>query len=187
MKKNKTLHFANLFLKFFMLFYMLMFLVFIAVVIYWHFVPGDFGNVDVTSGFRSGVGVFKLEFSADNMPPKAIVLSSISYPMMYWLVLRNSIFFVVTFFILKKLRSVVTSVNEQNSFYEDNIGHFAFISKACLIIAVVGSFNFYYQFDKITFDFTLPLTWLLFAALGFVLSEIFKEGYLLTEDKNSIV
>jgi len=186
MAKDKTLRYTRLLLRIFTIVYIFFFVLFLALVVYWHIYPDDFGNVDMSSGFKAGFAVTNIKFSPDNMPPKAIVLSDLSHAMMYWLVFRNTVFFVLGLLILRRINAVLHSIKTLETFYHENIQHFRTIGKLCFIIVGISFFNFYYD-GKLTVDLTLPFTPLLFGAASYMMAEVFKEGLALAEDNKSII
>lgn len=187
MVQRKILSYSKWLFRVFMVLYVGSYLVLIGLMVYWHINPADFGNVDITSGFKAGFGSSRIAFSPENMPPRAIVLSEISYAMAWWLILRNSVFFLLGLLILLRVRAILQSFQSLRMFYESNIRHFRRIGQLFFIIALVSFFNFYAGNGDVQFDLTLPLASILAAAGGFLLSEVFREGYALAEDQKSIV
>ncbi len=187
MVQGKILSYSKGLFWVFMVLYVGSFILLLGLMAYWHINPTDFGNVDITSGFEAGFGVSRITFSPENIPPRAIVLSEISYAMAWWLILRNTLFFVLGLLILLRIRSILQSFQSLQLFYETNIQHLRQIGQLFLIIAGLSFINFYAAEGDVQIDLTLPLASLLAAAGGFLMSEVFREGYALAEDQKSIV
>ena len=80
------------------------------------------------------------------------------------------------------------SVKEYKTFYSHNKLHFKQIAKYALAISIIGIFNFIDEGQKgIGLEIGLPMIWVALALFSLGLSEIFKEGQLLQEDKDSII
>ena len=80
------------------------------------------------------------------------------------------------------------SVKEYKTFYSQNKLHFRQIAKYALAIFIIGIFNFIDEGQKgIGLEIGLPIVWVALALVSLGLSEIFKEGQLLQEDRDSVV
>lgn len=187
MEKNRVLSIASLVLKIFLVIYILFFATFICLAIYWHFNPEAFKRIEISSGFNAVFGIPEIRMLHTEKNADDIILSEISSPMLYWLVIRNSIFFLLGLMIIFKISKIINSVLSLNTFYNDNIHHFRKMGRLFLIMALFIFFNFYYQDKVLILRFSIPFTSLMLAMSCFVLAEIFSEGKLLSEDKKLIV
>ena len=156
----------------------------LAMVIYWHIDPSYFENWYIATPFYAG----SANFTVHNSPVgQAMNLNDIGSPMIYWLFLRTSLFFLLVFFALKKVLTVLLSVKNRGAFQQESIRQFRHLAMIGMIYALIYAFNFGVVNGQALFHFKLPFEPLLFATACLVLAGIFKEGTRLNEDSNSII
>lgn len=187
MSSSNMIYWSKTSLVIFKIIYLIGFFLFTGIVISWFIDKSLWRNVDITSGFKAGIGVTNLQYSPDYMPPKAIVLGEISVAMMLWLLVRNTIFFFLGWMIIVEITRILNSIKSLDVFYFSNIQSFKKIGKVCFLIAGFAFFNFHVAEQGVNFDFTVPFMPVLFGLASYVLAGVFEQGQQLTEDKNSIV
>jgi hypothetical protein len=122
-----------------------------------------------------------------------IKLTSLSTSMLLQIWLKATIYLALLAGIIRQLLKVLNNFHSLKTFYEENIISFRKVGFMCLVIGFITSFNYvsYYNtaqnqnFDFMSFSF--PFKAIAFALASFILAEVFKEGKLLLEDKESIL
>lgn len=149
--------------------------------------PELYQQVILTQSFKAGWGINHIRICTDCATPTDIVLGNLENSMRLWLFLRGSVFFVLACLITHKIRQILRSIRQLQTFYASNITHFKILAGYGAVAFVFSTFNCFWQAGAVSWHFTFPLGWLVFSAACLVLSEIFKEGKLLVEDNASIV
>lgn len=157
------------------------------VAIYWHIDAKAFSAVGI-SEFTIGYGIndFQL-YSEQEIPADAMLLSELSHGMIYWIVIRGAFFFLVTLLIIRKMQSVLHSIENLKTFYSRNIKDFTDLARLGFVAFGVSCFNFSYLNGDLQVNVGLVLGPLIFGVACLVLAEVFKEGKALLEDKQMII
>lgn len=185
---NRIIKSALLFCKSILYLIYILLAAFMVMIIYWHFDPAAFTSIEVSDSYKAGFGSdMRYITSVSQVAPDAIYLSELSYPMMYWLIVRNVFFFGLYLIIIKKIIGILYSIESVQTFYEDNVRIFKDLAKLGFIGAAVSCFNFMYLAGEFNISLTIPFAPLLFAVSCLVMAEVFNEGRRLLEDKNLIV
>ncbi|WP_304238200.1 DUF2975 domain-containing protein [Jiulongibacter sediminis] len=135
--------------------------------------------------------IFKCEDCLDT--GMTVHLNSLSTGMLLWIFLMMSLRIGLLYLISLETIQVLKNVRNLNTFYEGNIGSFRKMAVLGLIMAVLGSFSFlsYFNADQNQvferLNFSPSLGAIGFSLACFVLTEVFKEGKVLQEDKESIL
>ena len=149
--------------------------------------PDQYQHVVLTDTFRAGWGVRDINLCWDCASPKDILMSQLSDGMRLWLAIRSAFFLTMSYLIIRRIFMILRSVHGIETFYPGNIKHFRQLALYGLIAAFVSTFNFYNDGVGTNWNLTIPFGPLSFSLACLVLSEIFKEGQSLEEDKASIV
>ena len=105
----------------------------------------------------------------------------------YWILFRMLFFSVLFYLFIRKILEILTSMQSINTFYEGNIGYFKSLSRYAIFGWVVSCISFSFQDGRIGMTLQLNFGLLLFAIACSLLSEVFKEGKILLDDKNMII
>jgi len=143
MSSSKILRWSTIILEVFKIIYWVSFLCFLGIIGACFFDSCLWTPIDITSGFKAGVGIHDIHFSSENLPSNAIILSKVSFTMIIWLIIRNAIFFLLGWMILKQVTQILKSIKSIEVFYASNIESFERIGKFCFVIAGLTFFNFY--------------------------------------------
>lgn len=157
----------------------------IAAVIHWHFEPQAYDFVNLQNGYKVGFGV--KEITMKDSGTDSIMMNNASNGMIYWLVLRAFLFFIVTFIIIMHIQKILYSVKNIKTFYTSNILHLKKLGYLGIVLFILSCFNFYSYGDNTRVSLTFEFAPLFFAVGCFVLAEILHEGQLLQEDKDQII
>lgn len=157
-----------------------------SVMLYSMWYPDAFSNIVVEDMLDAGYSMsFTLGSGAGSAD--SITLSKLDVWTKIVLLIRGSLLFGIVFLMLRSLRDILRGVITFSTFISNNIHHFRRLCYLAILLGVVCSFNINFLDDGINIRLALPIK-ILAMALGFlVLSEIFVEGKILEEDKNSIV
>lgn len=148
--------------------------------------PDLFSSVIVNEVIDSGYGLnFKICKSCSG--EDYINLSMLDSTTKLWVLFRSLCFFIIVFLMLKTIRKVLKNMSSYSVFFEKNITHFKFLSKLTFGLVLISVFNVNFLNDTLSWHFTIPFKTIGLAFGFLVLSEIFKEGKTLLEDKNSII
>jgi hypothetical protein len=135
--------------------------------------------------------IFKCEDCQDN--GMTVHLSSLGTGMLLWIFLMMGLRIGMLYLISLETIQVLKNVRDLNTFYQGNISSFRKMAVWGLIMAVLGSFSFlsYFNADQNQvferLSFSPALGAIGFSLACFVLAEVFKEGRVLQEDKESIL
>ena len=160
---------------------------FVLLILYSLLNPDAFQTVLLTDAFRAEFGIGHLKICSDCSGAGQWYLSELSAGMKIWLLIRGAVFFVLTYLILRMILRIIQSIRSISTFYEENIRTFKTLSRYGLLIALISMFNFFIQGDIADVNFSIPFTPLAFALGCWVLADVFEEGRILTEDRNSII
>ncbi len=158
--------------------------VLLGTVVYWQIEPSAFDQWTIAQPFHAGAANFNIQKGA---LVSGMTFNEIGVPMLYWLLIRTSVFFVLTWLILKRILKVLISVNDQRTFFTENINHFQRLAMLGILFALVSLFNFGTLDGQTIFHFAIPFEPLLFSLACWVLGEIFREGGKFREDSTSII
>ncbi|MEZ4772648.1 MAG: DUF2975 domain-containing protein [Bacteroidia bacterium] len=187
METNRTIQMAIWVTNGVMLLFILFFAGFAGILLHWHINPEAYCNVEISSGFKAGFGIQDIRINKENLSADSLSLSQLSHVMVYWLLLRSSLFFILSLAIILRIKKILHSIRTIHTFYDENIRHFKVMGKWALAAFGLSCFNFYYQNGDFDLNFTIAFAPLLFSVACFVMKEIFTEGKNLLEDKNLIV
>ncbi len=115
--KNKFLRTFKLLPEVLRVIYVVAFALFLAIIIHWHFSPDTYAKVDLSSAFKAGAAGTMLQFRADPDDPSVLPMSSLGYPMIWWLALRNSLFVILGLLIIQRIIKVTRSIASLQTFY----------------------------------------------------------------------
>ena len=186
--KNKILNISSFLLK--VSFWVIILLLggYLAMVIHWHFSPETYSNLIVTEGFQAGFGGIKLRYCSECNPTGSdLFFKELGSGMVYWSLIRLVLFSVPVLMIIKRFQKILQSLQARDTFYADSIQLFRTIASLGFVLTLLSSFNFLTLNGNTEFFFTVPFGPLLFSFGCLVLSEVFREGSGLVEDKKSIV
>lgn len=191
MKQNKSLWVALRFLQFCFGFASLMFIIFITIMIIGFTDSPLAERVSIPNAGHTDAGI-SMNYCPGDCHDYSNQLSFLATEMKWWILVRTSLFFVLSLMILLRAVALLQSILSGKTFYEENIHAFTQMARYGMIMALFSAFNFSYhdQFDSgNTFDWSLdiPFSTLLFALACKVLAEIFKQGKLLSEENQSFV
>ena len=184
---GNTLQLFHRFLQFIGWLLLLFWTVFGVMLVYSMIDASAFPSILTFDFFRPGFGLGRLQWCTGCKGTGGVYLQEISSIMKVWLLIRASLFFFLALRVVKALTKTVESVKSNATFYAGNIQNFRLMSRYALALAALSSFNFFIQGEDTQFDFTLPFGVVAFALGCMLLAQVFEEGRLLTEDKNSIV
>jgi len=189
LSRNKILYYSDLLATGVYYLILFLFLVFLAFIASSYFIPEALAPVTLNNPFNPGYGTVGLQLhpSVKNVPENAFQLSDLNGAMLAWMIIRQAFFVWITILIIKRIKKVIKSVEALKTFYQENIKHFKQIAKLAFVGFVFSCFNFSYIDGD--FSFRLKIIWgpLILSMLCLLLTEIFKEGKQLLEDKNSII
>lgn len=156
---------------------------------YWLIAPEQLSEINVSAGLDTGYGLggFDLmdaEGSTDNL---TVSLSELNGFMAGWIFIRSILFLGITILIIRKIMSVLTSIDEVKTFYGSNIQHFRDLSLLGFIAFIASAVNFSYIADSMQISVVLVPGPLLFSLACLVLAEVFREGKMLLEENNMII
>lgn len=160
---------------------------FVSLLLYSFLNPDAFQTVLISDAFRAGFGIGHLRICTDCAGTGQWYLSELGPGMKSWLLLRGSIFFVLTLLIIRLFLRIIQSIQSASTFYAGNIQTFRQLARYGLVIAGISMFNFFIQGEISDLHFSIPFTPLAFALGCWVLADIFEEGKVLMEDKHSII
>ncbi len=168
---------------------LLFFLFFLVMVAYWHFDKSAFDLVNVSRAFEAGFGSNGIQFylNENQKPSNAIILSEISPIMVYWLLLRTSLFVFLSIKMIQSALRIISSMQSLQTFYLGNIKHLRSIGLFAFFSFLLSIFNFYYSQGGFNFHFKTAFAPLILAIASYVLAEVFREGAKLVEEKNLII
>ena len=181
---NKVIHWAYWVIQVVWYLTMAMYAILLGIVIYWHFEPSAFDEWHLQQPFQAGAANWSF---AKSPQAQGATLNDLGAGMVYWLVGRTTLFFVLLALCLRKALSILVSIKQKAVFYDRNTQAFKQLAFLGLGFAVVSFFNFGTVAGVTTYYFRIPFGALLFSAACWVLSEVFAEGKRLYEDSNSIV
>ncbi|MBW1297397.1 hypothetical protein [Aquimarina litoralis] len=186
MKTNNTLQWALRLCNLVLALNIIGLLIFVSTIFASIFNIGIVDHIVLEEGFKSGfrIGNFK---TAKTIEDTMLLLSSISIPMKFWLMIRGIILFSITIFSLITTKKIIRSIKSLKTFYEGNIIHFKTLAKLGFIASFFSAFNFIWQEDISNVHFSIPFSAISFSVACLVLSIVFKEGKILMDDKESIV
>lgn len=187
MNKNKTLRFAAIFLQIGEILLLSLTILFVGVLVYSLFQPDAFLHLAVRDAHRPGFGIAHFKVASGGLENGYVLLKDFSQSMKGWLLLRGISQMGLTFFIIRILRRIVTSVQSNATFYEGNIQYFKRMSFYGAGIVLISSFNLLIQAEGTHLSLTIPFAPIAFTLGCLILAEIFQEGKILLEDKNSII
>lgn len=156
---------------------------------YWLIAPEQLSEINVSPGLDTGYGLsgFDLMDSDDSTDTVIVSLSELSGFMAGWIFLRNIFFLGITILIVRKIMSVLTSIDEVKTFYGSNIQHFRDLSLLGFIAFIASAVNFSYIAGSMQITVGLVPGPLLFSLACLVLAEVFREGKILLEENNMII
>lgn len=119
---------------------------------------------------------------------KSIPIAEVGSGMKIWMLLRLATMCLLFILIINEVNKILKSVRDYKTFHSQNMLYFKRIAKYTLAIAFFRTINFVDEGQNgIGLEIGFPLDLLLFALFSLSLSEVFKEGQLLQEDKDSIL
>ncbi|MEZ4826423.1 MAG: hypothetical protein R3C61_09030 [Bacteroidia bacterium] len=121
MKGNRTITFALTITHLLLAGQTIFYLLFLGFMIQWYVNPGTFCNIDISSGFKAGIGFDAVSVKEGGMKLNALPLCEVHHVMGLWLVVRNSIFWAISVFIVLKARKILLSTRDIHAFYYENI------------------------------------------------------------------
>ncbi|MDW3193266.1 MAG: DUF2975 domain-containing protein [Cytophagales bacterium] len=191
MKQNNSLLIAYRILQFFFGFCGLLFVVFTIVMIMGITDAAFAEQFNIPDAGQPGAGV-SLNWCKADCNDSVNQLSVIPTATKWWILIRASIFFVLTLLIMRRAAILLKTVIDGKTFYRENIEAFSQMAKYGLLIAALSAFNFYYKGDVeeaslFSWSLDVPFVPLMFALGCKVLAEIFKQGQLLSEENQSFV
>ncbi|MFD2725505.1 DUF2975 domain-containing protein [Hyunsoonleella rubra] len=108
--------------------------------------------------------------------------------MKLWILLRESARVFLIILCIHKMIKILKSVRDYKTFHSKNTLYFRQIAKYTLVLAFFGTVNFIDEGQHgIGLEIGLPFSELVFALFSLSLSEVFKEGQLLQEDKDAMI
>lgn len=186
MSKNKTLQWSNILCNIIIAVNILMFVSLLLIVISSFFTNRLSDYVALIDGVKAGFGTTNLRFIAFDTK-KVVVLSDLTPWMKIWFMFRNLVFTIIIIKGIVIVKKVIASIKSLNTFTGNSI-YFKKLATLGWIGAFFSTFNFLAdQGDYSVFHFTIPFGPIAFALACLILSQVFKEGKSLLDDKNSIV
>ncbi len=187
MKRNKIIQATLAISRFSFWFFIVLLTVFVFIIVHSIISPESYANFQILNDGNTLTFDFKYCPECDSSS-NGILLSEISQSIKLWILFRYSSIIVLLILIQYEGIKIWNSVKEYKTFYTQNKLHFKQIAKYALTIFIIGIFNFIDEGQNgIGLEIGLPIVWVAFALFSLGLSEIFKEGQLLQEDKDSIV
>jgi len=151
------------------------------------FYPDAFYTLIIQEGFRPEYNVGLFRYCSSCTDDSLLRLSDLNIGMKIWLLTRGILIMGLTYVIIRKLRAICKFTTAKSTFYEGSIRYFRQIASYGFALAVLSSFNFYINGEASNVFFSIPFMPLGFSLFCLMLAEVFKEGKMLTEDKNSII
>ncbi len=149
--------------------------------------PTAFQSVIIDEAFQAGYGINNIKICKLCDPSQHLFLSELNSPMKIWLLLRGSVFFILTLLMLRSFKKILLSIKASLPFYHENIKAFQKLAQYGFLASFFSAFNFIYLAGDSDWHFTIPFGALAFSIACLILADIFKTGQALVEDKNSIV
>ncbi len=187
MQTNKTLKWSNILCNVIIVVNIIMFTSLTLLVIS-SFFTNKFSNyVALIDGVKAGFGTTNLKFIAFDTE-KVVVLSDLTLLMKIWFIVRNLIFTIIIIRGILIVKKIIASIKTLNTFYSGNTTYFKKLAQLGWIATFFSAFNILTgQNDYSVLHFTIPFGPIAFALACLVLSQVFKEGKSLLDDKNSII
>jgi len=187
MKNLKTLSLARVILKIFQFVYILSFAVFIGLLGY-AMISSEFAkNIDISGTLEPGLTSIDLLADPAIDRENTVQLQDLGRGMLLWILIRHSLLWVLGLMIILRIRRILETMQSVQTFYQRNINLLRTIGNICIIIAMISCFNIFPEDGVTKFALSIPFSPLLFGLAAFLMSEIFREGLRLAEDKDSIV
>ncbi|MEM6347782.1 MAG: hypothetical protein AAF927_28090 [Bacteroidota bacterium] len=185
MEKNQVLQIARVSTRIFWTLLIVFYGLFMSVLLIKSFWPTSLPlQVIFMQGFEAGWGVGGLKFCLECAGPQDILLVNLSSGMKIWIAIRANVFFVLAYLMMQKVSLILEA---RETFYADNVQHFRQLALLAFLAFGLSTFNLTYWEGNWQGHFTIAFGPLALSIASLVLSEIFKEGQLLLEDKNSII
>ncbi|TYA92276.1 DUF2975 domain-containing protein [Seonamhaeicola marinus] len=119
---------------------------------------------------------------------KSTLLSEVRSGMKLWILLRLSVIGSLFILCIYKTIKILKSVRDYKTFHSQNRLYFKQIAKYTLAIAILGTFNFIDEGQYgIGLEIGFPIHVFGVALFCLSMSEVFKEGQLLQEDKDAMI
>lgn len=187
MNNEKIIRWSSKAIQIFKWIYLISFIAFLLVIIIWFLNRELFENAVLTSGFKAGVGSFNVSFNNKMEYLRGIPFDELSPTLMVWLGIRTTSFFLLGWMIIRQIDKIIQSIVSMEVFYENNVVGFQRIAHISLCIAVLASFNIFWNERGFDLDFTVPFVPLLASVGCYLLAVIFEEGRRLSDENRAIV
>lgn len=156
-------------------------------IVYWTVAPDQLSGINVSAGPDTGFGLNSIDIMGADSSTGTVNLGELNGFMVFWIFLRSTFFLGITILIVRKIMSVLKSIDKVQTFYGSNIQHFQDLSKLGFIAFIASGINFSYIEGSIQISLGLVAGPLLFSLACLVLAEVFREGKKLLEENNMIV
>lgn len=193
MTKNTLLNIAIIICKFSRLSYILIFLILTGVFIHFQISPSSYENSNFSTKINNSEIFSKTSSYKIHVDGKApddsdvFVLTKLKKSSLYFNYIKLSIILLLVFLCVKEFQNIIESVKEIKTFQKRNISSFKKTGKYILIVAILMSYTSYSFQQGGTSGFQISLTPLILSLLAYIMSEIFKEGYKLSEENKLTV
>ncbi len=185
MKRNKTIQTTLLISRF--TFWLLIVLVtaFVLAISYLYVFPESYPDIKILND--GNTSTFQLCTECDFTSNSAL-LTEIGPGMKLWILLRQSMMGLLVILIIHQVIKILKSVRDYKTFHSQNKLYFKRIAKYALALAIFKTINFIDEGPYgIGLEIGFPLDMLGLALFSLSMSEVFKEGQTLEEDKNAVI
>ena len=194
MTKNTLLNIAIVICKFSRILCVVVFLILTGAFVHYQINPSSYENSNFKTNINDSATFFKIT-STDKINVDGEVLedsdvfafSKLKTSSLYFNYIKLSVVLYLIFLCVKEFQNLIESVKEIKTFQKRNISTFKKIGKYFLILTVLMSYTSYTYKEGNISSFQLLPTPLILALLSYIMSEIFKEGYKLSEENKLTV
>lgn len=132
---------------------------------------------------------FNLSYCSDcERTEETVYLSDMGIGIRMWVLIRYALISLFLILIINRVIEICKSVEVDHTFYNNNVAHLKQMSKYASWIFMIGLFNFIDEgHNGIGLQLGFPFGMLAFSLMCLTLSEVFREGSTLLQDKNAIV
>ncbi|MEB2776438.1 hypothetical protein SYJ56_14035 [Algoriphagus sp. D3-2-R+10] len=187
MKRNKIIQATLAISKFSFWFFIVLLTAFVFAIVHSIISPEFYSDFQILND--GNTLSFNFDYCSEcERASNSISLSEVSGLIKAWMLLHFSALLIFLILIQHEGIKIWKSVKDYKTFYNQNKLHFRQIAKYTFAIFIIGIFNFIDEGQRgIGLEVGFPVVWIALSLVSLGLSEIFKEGQLLQEDKDSIV
>ena len=187
MSKNKILFLSKILCQICLVFYALGLLFAAAGYVYWFMDPEYFQNFVVDNATDNFLKITSLRGDETLIGDGRFLLSDISPLSLTYLYIQLTGSFILIFLSIQELKKVIESVENINTFREENVLSFRKIGLFALGYCFLNIVSFAGTAENTSMRIVLDPTAVIIMLAGFLLSEIFSEGSKLTEESRMTI